>query len=364
MKVPVISLLIFGSSIFTVHAQRMAAVADSIRKAYQIPEMAYAVMKPDSIVDLAVTGFHRSDLQDASTKANLKDYFHLGSNTKAITGFIAAYLVENKKIKWKTKLFDIYPQWKKAANPAYQAVTLEDLLSHRAGIPPYMSGKDYENLPVFTGSVAQKRLQFAQHLLTEAPVKAEGEKYNYSNAGYSLATAMLEKVSGKTWEQLVEEVLSVKLKLHYKLGWPNKNDVNQPWGHWLEKGKLTPLSPGNKYNLNLTEPAGDISMPLHDYAKFILLNLKGLMGEDNFLTADTYDYLHFGMKEYSIGWLGSFELDSQYSEHSGSAGTFFCYAVVDKHNKRAYVVLINSGTEEAQKGLFELFGKLVETYRN
>jgi D-alanyl-D-alanine carboxypeptidase len=343
----------------TAKGQNLQIIADSIMVKNQIPEMAYAVITSDNILESKVLGYHRINQENEENKAKNTDYFHLGSNTKAITGYIAAYLVENNKIKWTTSFFDVFPTWKKRSNPYYYKITLADLLSHRARIQPYTSGSEYQRLPHFKGSKSEKRKRFSKYLLQKKPVITNQETYNYSNAGYSIAALMLEKVSGKTWEQLVNEVLFEKLNLNYKFGWPNRFELNQPWGHWIQNNTLQALAPSTDYNLNLAEPAGDISMPLKDYATFIQLNLQGLQGENNFLKKDTYEFLHFGTKNYSIGWANSNTQNEKLSEHAGSDGTFFSYTLIDKKKNLAYIILINSATDEAQQGLFE-FLKLIK----
>lgn len=90
-------------------------------------------------------------------------------------------------------------------SPAYAGVTLDELLSHRAGIPPYTAGSEYEHLPAFSGTVSEKRLQFAALILRETPVLPTSPAlYAYSNAGYVLAALMLEQASGHSWEELVK----------------------------------------------------------------------------------------------------------------------------------------------------------------
>ncbi|MES2827297.1 MAG: serine hydrolase [Bacteroidota bacterium] len=356
-------LSIFFCCLFTLNtsAQTLSKTADSLRIASEIPEMAYAILSSDSLLVTNTFGFHRSTLKNDETKALLDDYFHLGSNTKAITGLIAAYLVEQKKISWTAKLFALFPEWKAAANPAYYEVTLADLLSHRARIKPFTSGTEFQTLPKFEGTKSAKRKLFAYYLLTNEPLAKNAETYNYSNAGYSIAALMLEQASGKTWEDLVDEVLNKKLHLRYKFGWPNRTDSKQPSGHWLEDKVLTPLDSTTAYNLNLIEPAGDISMPLADYAKLIQMNLEGLEGENNFLKAQTYNYLHYGLPKYAIGWLNVNTADKHSSEHAGSAGTFYCYTHINRDKNIAYIIMANSATEKALDGVFKLFNSMVKS---
>lgn len=254
-----------------------------------------------------------------------------------------------------THLFNVFVNWKPHANPAYYKVTLRDLLSHRAAIQPYTSGLEYEELPDFKGSKAQRRMQFAEYLLKEKPAQlTDGMLYTYSNAGYTIAAAMLEKATGKTWEQLVVMVLNQKLGLHAKFGWPNKINADEPWGHMLEDDKLTPLPAISTYNLALSEPAGDISMTLPDYIKFIQLNLQGLSGKDNILPAASYRFLHYGLKDYAIGWANDLDSGKKVSLHNGSAGTFYCRVLINGLTHKAYIIIANSGTDTTSEAVHEL----------
>jgi D-alanyl-D-alanine carboxypeptidase len=340
--------------------QRLEKTADSIIKANHIPEMAYAVVTPDKILIQKIIGHHRIEQINEKPNANINDFFHLGSNTKAITGFIAGYLTEQNKINWDTKFFDLFPELKDKSNPQYQNITLSQLLEHKAKIQAYTSGAEYQKLPEFNGNKAEKRQAFAKYVLTLPPVEND-KPYNYSNAGYSVAALMLEKASGKTWEQLVQDVLKDKLKLQYNLGWPNRTNINQPWGHWVD-AKLVSIPPETKYDLSLAEPAGDISMNIINYSKYIQLNLQGLAGKDNFLKAKTYQYLFNSSDHYSIGWGNSTLNNVKYSEHAGSDGTFFAYTLINRSEPKAYIILINNGSAQAQDGLFKFLKLLKKQY--
>lgn len=357
-----IVLIVFWSfACFSAGAQDLGKTADSLRLAGEIPELSYTILTKDSVLVKNTLGFHRSTLKNDETKAQPTDYMHLGSNTKAITGMIAAYLVEQRKISWTAKLFALFPEWKAVSNPAYYEVTLADLLSHRARLKPYTSGAEFQALPKFAGTKSVQRKLFSYYILTHDPIVENKEVYNYSNAGYSVAALMLEQASGKTWEDLVEEVLGKKLQLKYKFGWPNRTDSKQPSGHWLEDNVLTPLDSNTSYNLNLIEPAGDISMPLVDYGKFIQMNLAGLEGKPGFLKPQTVEYLHYGHPGYSIGWLNTNREDKHSSEHAGSAGTFYCYTLINRDKNLAYVIMANSATDKALDSIFKLLDKMVRS---
>lgn len=349
-----IFLLFYFTNIFS---QDLKEFANNVLIKYDIPEISFAVVTKDSILVKNTLGHHQFDQINDNQNATLNDLFHLGSNTKAITSFIAAYLVENGKINWNTKFFDLFPNLKLKSNSKYYNITLEELLIHRGRIQPFTSGLEYKQLPKFMGDKNKQRNQFSQYVLT-LPAIENDEDYNYSNAGYSIATMMLEKVSKKSWEKLIDEVLVKRLNINVAFGWPNRNFENQPYGHWIENGKLVPILPNIDYNLNLAEPAGDLSMDIENYSKFIQLNIDGLSGNDNFLKSNTYKYLHTSKKHYALGW-GNFEnINNQISEHSGSDGTFFAYTQIDRKNLIGYIVFVNSGTENAQKGVFEMIKEM------
>lgn len=346
-----ISVICFG--------QKTINFADSIRKSYNIPEISYAVIDSRSTLEIAALGKHSVNLPDAAT---LNDRFHIGSNTKAMTAFIIAKYVENGKLKWTTQFFDLFPEWKQKSKPEYANMTLQDLLSHKAGIQPFQ-GEDDPAIPGFKGTNPEKRKQFGQFVLTLEPVKPDEQNpFIYSNAGYTLATLMLEKVTHKSWEQLVEKVFNKDLKLNVKLSWPENQKQKDTWGHRTEDGKLEPVPSNFDYHLDYTEPAGDLNIKLKDYIKFIQLNLKGLEKQDNYLKAETYTFIHKGIPNYSLGWFNIYENGKELSTHSGTAGTYYTLVHIDRLKNKAYIIFTNSFNPDTQQGVRLLMRKLKENY--
>jgi D-alanyl-D-alanine carboxypeptidase len=348
-----------------IRAQSLAAqqALDSLRHQYHLPALLAAVIEPGR-VRYVYGGVRRND-QPALVQ--LIDYFHLGSNTKGITSLLAGKLVEQGKLQWSSKLLDVVPELRGYALPAYTEVTLDQLLAHRAGIRPYTSGNDYRSLPVFSGTVSKKRLQFAQAILQQPPVVPDsGTLHVYSNAGYVLAALMLERASHHSWEKLVACNFA-ELQLHYVLGFPSRTDARQPWGHWRQlptDSVVTPLGPSHTYRLHdYMAPAGDVAMPLPDFARLVQLHLRGLQGQRNYLLPNTYEIIHFGKPEYAYGWgvagLGS---RAPASYHDGTAGTFFCHTILYPRQKVAFVVLTNQGGDNAQEACTKLRLRLEKLY--
>jgi CubicO group peptidase (beta-lactamase class C family) len=354
-----LSILIFLSFTAICFGQQTTKYADSIRIAYNIPELSYAVINSKTTLEISALGKHSIELPDVATS---NDRFHIGSNTKAMTAFIVAKYVEKGKLKWTTKFFDIFPEWKENSNAEYHKITLQDLLSHRARIQPFQGDND-PIIPEFIGTKQEKRKSFGKFVLTLHPTVVDTiHKFNYSNASYTLATLMLEKVTKKSWEQLVEKVFNKDLKLNIEFTWPENQKNKDTWGHSFEDNKLIPVASNVNYHLDFTEPAGDLNIKLKDYIKFIQLNLDGLKGNNNYLTSKTYQFIHKGIENYSLGWYNIYENGKELSTHSGTAGTYYTIVHIDRIKEKAYIIFTNSFNQETQQGVRLLMRKLKENY--
>lgn len=340
-------------------AQNTFQFADSIREAHQIPELSYAVVTGDKILEIQALGKHSVNLPD---KATLSDRFHLGSNTKALTAFLAAKCVEQGKLQWSSRFFDFFPAWKADSKPDYQDVTLQELLSHRAHIWPF-PGFDDPKIPKFIGNKQQQREAFGKFVLTLAPAaNEENHVFRYSNADYTLAALMLEKSTGKTWEQLVEKILNKDLNLNIGFSWPENIKHKDTWGHSMENNKLVAEPCTSSYHIDLTEPAGDLNAKLTDYLKFVQQNIRGLQGDDKYLTAKTYQFLHDGASQYAMGWYNSHDNGQIFSTHSGTAGTYFTLVSIDRQKNIGYIIFTNAFHEQVPKGVTLLMRKLKANY--
>jgi CubicO group peptidase (beta-lactamase class C family) len=351
---------------------------DSMRKVYNYPSVAYGVIRNDSILVMNVVGYRDIDNKD---RAQPQDHYHIGSNTKAFTGFLAGKLVEEHLLDWDTKFFELYPELKKESNPAYYDMTLRQLLSHRARMINFNQNSEvypiidnYEKEIKDTLCPAKKRYFLIKEILKHAPLPPyDQNENNYSNAGIIAASLMLEKATGRAWEDLMIQ-LSNDLNLDIHIGWPNELGVNQPKGHinpkyWQidSKTDLIPLPEILKmYHYNhqyilLTRPSGDISITLKGFLTFLRLNINGLKGENNYLKSSTYKEMFTSFPKYTIGWwVESDSLGMKYT-HRGSNGTFYSFAGFSDSSKPklGIVVMINSYKEE---GMTDIIDFLLTNY--
>jgi len=125
--------------------------------------------------------------------------FRLGSITKQFTATLILQLVEQGKIKLDGKLIDYLPEYRKDTGAK---VTIHNLLSHTSGIPSYTS------LPGFFQNVSRNPFTVDDFIKKYASGDLEfepGTKFVYDNSGYFLLGAIIEKVTGKPYEQVLKE---------------------------------------------------------------------------------------------------------------------------------------------------------------
>jgi CubicO group peptidase (beta-lactamase class C family) len=340
----------------TTSAQSALAFADSVRKEYNIPELGYAVISSSSVYELHVTGVKKIN---SKMTAELSDRFRIGSNTKTITGFIAAQLVKQHKIQWSTKFFDLFPELKAKSNPAYHDLTLLNLLSFRTKLFPYTYTYAKPTKEQFTGNEEEQRYQFTRWFFQCQPLMKK-DSINFSNLGYTAAGLMLEKASGKSYKQLVYD-LGDTLGIKFEFGSPNSKDTLQVWGH---DRHLNPEQPGDSYKLNWLLPAGNINVSLPGYAKFIQLQLLGLKGQSELLSQKEFYFLHYGLAGFSVGWFWQKdENNTLYSYHVGNPGTFLTKVFLFKDSDKAFILFSNAQTSSADAGLNILYDELKRRYR-
>jgi len=259
---------------------------------------------------------------------------------------LAAILVERGQLSWDTTLADLLPNLP-GVLPVYQTATLEQFLSHRAGVIPLT---DFSALPRFSGDIHQQRLAFISWALSQPPAAPPGTQTLYSNAGYVIAAAMLESALNETWEQALTAEVLIPLGISGRYGWPGAGDPNQPWGHTWHNNMWVPNDPNSADNLfpPVLNPAGNLSMSLDDDAKWALLNLRGLQGVNSpILSAASIQRLHTavgvppGQPGYALGWGIALINGHLVSYHLGSAGTFDAEIGIDATGDRAIVIMAN-----------------------
>ena len=294
----------------------------------------------------------------------MSDRFHIGTNTFAFTSFIAAKLVEAGKIKWVTTYAELFPQNKAKVLPEFRDVALKDLLSNQAGLAPYTNINDFAFVPYFPSDIVSQRRDFSFWLLQKPGLDVNRKtKMVISVVGFGVAAAMLEKVSGMSWEKMLDEYINKPMGIAAKTGWPNKLSEQQPWGHWSRYGPLSPEPPDTWVKVYPPIiPGVDLNLTLTDYARFLQEHLRGLRGEKAALNKKTFDLMHFGIPDYSLGWQNASIDNNRISFHTGESQLFMTHVELIPEKNIGIIVVGNSGEATSKGGVMNLCRILRDHY--
>ena len=345
----------------------LAPFLESFRAKNNFPALAAAVVRNNQTIALGVTGFRKSG---GTEKVARDDKFHIGSCTKSMTATLAAMLVEKGKIKWTTTVAEIFPELKGSMHADYQAVTLEQLLSHRGGVPHDLNAdglwgrlfNDRRSTP------SEQRMNLVRGVLSKAPEAKPGTKYIYSNAGVSLAGMMLERVEKTPWESLIKKMLFDPLGMT-TAGFgvqASPGKIDQPWPHMLQNNKPVPIPPGDSAdNPPAIAPAGTVHCSIGDLAKYVALHASG-EEKGTLLKPEGMKKLHQPMpgQEYALGWI---VVDRPWGggavlTHAGSNNMNYTLIWIAPKKDFGVIVETNIAGTGVDKALDQIVGQLIQKY--
>lgn len=354
----------------------LGRLLEPIRADRGLPALAAIVLSGDRIIAQGAVGTRQTGSAEAVT---LRDKFHLGSDTKAMTATMIARLVERGQLKWDTTVGEVFGSVE-SMDAAWRNVTLAQLLTHRAGAPHDLeAGGLGAQLRQRRGTPSEQRLQLVRGVVSRPPVNPPGTTYLYSNAGFAIAGAMAEVVTGQPWETLMQDELFGPLEISTAgFGAPGTpGALDQPVGHTAD-GQAVPAGP-RADNPPAIGPAGTVHMSLPDWARFIALHLRGdpanPQRQARLLKPESFAWLHAAAtgpgEKYAAGWLvterawarGAGAGDHGLAlNHAGSNTMWFCVTWLAPERDFAVLIACNRGGDAAARACDQVAGALIQTY--
>ncbi len=349
----------------------------SIRERHQLPGLAAVVLQGAHIVAQGVVGVRKAG-EETAMPITLHDAFHLGSATKAMTATLVAQLVEEGQLRWSMSLAEIFAPVLPHIDSAWQSVTLQHVLAHRAGLPADPGGLRRAWAFVSGTPLPEQRHNLVAAALSHPPATPPGAKFLYSNVGYILLGAIIEKITGQSWENVMRTRLFAPLGIgHGGFGPPGAPDrVEQPWGHTDAGKALSPDAHGAD-NPAFYGPAGTVHLPIAEWAKFVALHLQGDPANPHrhvaLLTPETFAHLHTPAPEedYLAGWMfarrvwarGARSTDGGHAFwHNGTNKAWFSLTWLAPEIDFAVLIACNQGGEAATVACDEAAGVLIQEF--
>lgn len=305
-------------------AERVAAVLDQMPQIG--PGFAVVVVTEDEVVLNRVTGDRR-----ASTGAPMTadTPMYIASQTKAYMGLLAAVLDEQGVLSLDARIGEIWPDLDIASGVDISQWTMRDLLSHQVPVDIGI----ITTLEAYVTRVAPEDYP----RLVEAFAEAREPGFEYDNLGYNLYGALLETVTGKTWQDWLDEVIFEPAGMEQTSARTSDFTLDElAWNHiWQgdEQGwfDVRPKTDG------MMQSAGGLVTSPNDMATWLQLQLRddGLPGSD--ITASAVATSHTGFAEtgmedgrnpyemscshYTLGWnVCDYEGNAVYVHGGGYTG--------------------------------------------
>lgn len=194
----------------TEHSRQFKDFALSAMKSLKVPGASIAIVQDGQIVYAEGLGVRSLDRPEPVT---VQTRFMIGSVTKALTTFLMARLVDQKRLSWSTPVVDLLKGFALGDPEITQRLQMRHTVSASTGMPR----QDYEFIFRYSGITPEARLA---EMRTMRPTTGFGETFQYSNllvavGGYAAARAYirdgsLEDAFNETMKEVVFSPLGMK----------------------------------------------------------------------------------------------------------------------------------------------------------
>ncbi len=298
-----------------------------------------------------------------------------------MTALLAAMFVEEGKIRWNSTVSEVFPEFSTKIDPGLRRVTLEQLLSHTSGIPSdnTVFGDLLAKSMLQDGNLDELRYWLVQQWIVEPLESEPGTKFAYANMNYVIVGAIIERVAGKTWDELITERVFAPLGLRSAgLGsQATLGKIDAPLGHVVIDGRTKPFLAGpNGDNPPIIGPAGIAHMSVLDFARWAGWNAGEGKRGPKLVQPETLKKLHTPVismtdkkdaapgtpprGKYALGW-GQLPVEwapEPLIYHGGSNEKNLAHIWLEPKRDFAMVLVTNIGGSKANEALNALAPEL------
>ena len=324
-----------------IETEKIEKLIDEYIKKGKMPGLAVTIVKDDKTV--YQKGFGYSDL-DEKIPVTSQSLFELASNSKAFTALAILKLEESGQINLKDKVTEYIPWLKLKYEGKETPITIEQTLHQTTGIPP----STINMIPI---SNEDNALEETVRTLIGIELDSEpGEMFQYATINYDILGLIVEKVTGDTYENYMDETILKPMGLNNTYLFRNeaiKDQVVSGYKIGFMKPQLyeAPIYRGNK-------PAGYIISCGEDMAKWLKIQM-GTIDELDF-DGDIIKKAHEASIAldprgdevlYGGGWF--LEAKEQIS-HDGMNPNYSSFVTFNREEKVGIAILSNLSSNQVQ----------------
>lgn len=247
-------------------AQSPAAIDSIVERAlttFGNQGVAVAVVKDGRVVVAKGYGIKRLGAADRVTPDTR---FGIASHTKAFTATAIGMLVDEGKLAWDAPVTRYLPDFAMSDPFVTRELTIRDLLVHRSGLS--LGAGDLLWWPAST----YDRKEIVRRLRYLPLATSFRSAYAYDNVLYLVAGEVIERVSGRPWEQFVKERILDRVGMTRSTVRHSDaaGDDDVATTHAEVEGAIRAIAPMTSDNTN---PAGGINAGARDIAKWLMVQL-------------------------------------------------------------------------------------------
>jgi CubicO group peptidase (beta-lactamase class C family) len=321
------------------------------QKAWNVPGMAVAIVKDDSVVFAKGYGVREIGKPDAVDRQTL---FAIASNTKAFTSALLAALVDERKVSWNDRVQQHLPYFQLYDPYVSSDTRIRDLLSHRVGLRTFSGDLIWYGTSYSREEVVRR----ARHLKQAYPFRSG---YGYSNIMFVAAGEIVAKVTGGSWEEALQRTILGPIGMTNTV--LSVNDLtgrtNVATPHGEENGVIRTCP---WYNWDNLAAAGGIISNVDDMAKWMRLQLNRGQWDtlriwseaqsrvmwtphNNFVVGGPSARApHTNFSGYGLGWDVADHRGHLVVEHGGGYDGMFSQTLLVPDIKLGVIVLTNGMT--------------------
>ncbi len=304
-------------AVATAHAEEpaIAKIRKDIQAAMKkspVKGMSVAVVKDGKVVLLE--GFGYADVARRK-KATADTVYEIGSSTKAFTALLAAQAAQEGKLSLKDRPSKYLPAFRLKDKNANDKITIEDMLSHRSGLPRVDLAWYVHDFP---------REDLLQILARAEPTAPLGVVWQYQNLMFLSVGMIEEKVYGLPFDALLADRFFRPLGMeHSGSTYAVTRAERELATGYSEEGDPLPLKP-----IDRIAPAGSISSSARDMAKYLqmLLANGAFEGRQVFakeaIEETRKPRIAMPGGQYGLGWMLSTFHDAPTVFHGGNIDGF------------------------------------------
>ncbi|TFV93555.1 serine hydrolase [Algoriphagus kandeliae] len=265
---PLTLILIFSSSALSQKKgdvfQTLDTELEKARVALNTPGFAVAIVQKDKIVYAKGFGYKDVENQVPVTENTL---FAIGSSSKAFTSAVLGVLRKEEKIDFDERPGKYIPELRFAKPWMNEQIIVKDLMAHRTGLPRH--DFSWFMFPSESKTELIKRIEFQE------PFTGLRQQWYYNNWMFFLQGEIGARLTGKSWEQNVQELFFDKLGMtrsNFRIPDMEK-DADKSFGYSVDlEGKTKKM---DYYNIAAMGPAGAINSSVSEMSNWLITWING-----------------------------------------------------------------------------------------